>query len=550
MINIHQDSENALRAILSTDGVIGRKTRWWTGSKNFDFQVTAQEDSDHKKEENENYENIKERNERLISELCAPNIYDTECKTDIEFVERGLSYILSLALEKENFENFGSDAFLTFYDVATTAEEPLRKFALLRTEITAQMWLQHYPSLAPNTDDENENDSSHSKHSKKHQPTADEVLDFIMGIYALERVGIGHDSKEEVRTAASKYSTEDFFDISPKYFDKSRGLHSSERIECRDFTQVLTYSFYAEKTGINIQIKQSDILRTLPLYRPYKMYKLSNKDDEKFDEFADQLTMIFNIIHILSNYGELRLSSNLLPQETLFLSNKDILNLCIEFNDIHLIGEIIHCLRVLGTPDTDEIMQIGLNYLRSKQDKNGSWPARDDSSDAYFKYHATMCAISALNPQRFRGFGPSDPLLYQQLKDEALLTKTKDSHTSSSSSAATLGTPSFCTATIPSLSSYSPLEQLYSYKTMNIMNEIYIDMEEYGNKRLQLLLAAKEEAYGQQRQRGKGERASFIVAGQRSSSSTTTSSRSGNNSSKSNGKRKFESDDDKEWRPS
>lgn len=75
---------------------------------------------------------------------------------------------MQLAINVDNFKNFGSDIFQTFYDVATSAEvcaghgwwcsiycfymfksshcvfrnmsqEPLRRFALLRTEVTAQM---------------------------------------------------------------------------------------------------------------------------------------------------------------------------------------------------------------------------------------------------------------------------------------------------------------------------------------------------------------------------------------------------------------------------
>lgn len=176
--------DQALRSILSADGIIGGKMRWWTGSKNFDFQCTETEATEQQQEVSDTRRNIEERTERLLKELSTPIKYDKQAKNDIECVERGLSFILLLGLEADNFKNFGTDMFLTFYDVATTAEEPLRKFALLRTELTAQMWLQNYPSF-----------------NSAEEPPADEILDFIMGTYALERVGIGYDSKEEIRNA-------------------------------------------------------------------------------------------------------------------------------------------------------------------------------------------------------------------------------------------------------------------------------------------------------------------------------------------------------------
>ena len=62
----------------------------------------------------------------------------------------------------------------------------------------------------------------------------------------------------------------------------------------------------------------------------------------------------------------------------------------------------------------------GLQFLRDTQQLDGSWPARDNTDVPYFSYHAAMCAVSALNPQRFRGFGPSDPALLQELMNSRL----------------------------------------------------------------------------------------------------------------------------------
>lgn len=135
-----------------------------------------------------------------------------------------------------------------------------------------------------------------------------------------------------------------------------------------------------------------------------------------FDDFADQLTMVFNLVHVLSNYGEFQLSPSLLPLEFAFLNNDSNFNKAIEFKDVHLLGEIIHCLRVFGVDDSTPKMARGLQFLLTTQNLDGSWPTRDDTDADYFRYHAAMCSISALYPRRFRGFGPCEVKLFRILQ--------------------------------------------------------------------------------------------------------------------------------------
>jgi hypothetical protein len=318
-----------------------------------------------------------------------PLTYDSKPTTDSEAVERALNLILNFALQDENFVNFGSDIFQTFYDVATTAEEPLRKFALLRTEVMAQMWLQYYPSFK-DSGDENE------------EASPDSVMDFIMGIYTLERVGIGHDSKEQVREAAKKLSIEDIFDI-PEGALSPKIRHLRPTMQCSQYATCLTYTFYASKVGIDIHVDLATVLRFLPLYRPYKAFSRVKKGEESFDEYADQLTMIFNLIHVLSNYGELRLAPSLMPQEYAYLSDPVHIDRAVQFGDVHLAGEICHCLRVFGMAENSPLLIKGLSFLRLTQKLDGSWPTRDGNCNCLcliffiFYFFRQRCGILYLS---------------------------------------------------------------------------------------------------------------------------------------------------------
>lgn len=429
----------------------------------------------------EDMETMQDRSNRLIEELRVPDTYESHATTDTEVVQRGLNFIFRLAVDKENFKTFGTDILQTFYDVATTAEEPLRRYALLRAEVTAQMWLKTYPTLMKS----NENGAVE-------EVSADEILDFIMGIYALERVGIGHDSKEEVRKEAKAFTTEDFFGEDESAFEYKPTL-SEPTMNLTSFTTALTNSYYANKIGISIRINLSSLLKLLPLYRPYKIYNNKNFD---FDEFAVQLTMIFNLIHVLSNNGEFRLSPGLLYQETEFLDNRFNIDKAIEYKDVHLVGEIVHCLRVLGMSENNYSITKGLQFLRATQKLDGSWPTRDNASDNYTRYHAVMCAVSALNVQRFRGFGPSEPKLYELLKKIQHSTATSHDLTkgvAKRTASGQYGSSSYINSEIHALKDFNMLNDYYSATASVVESEYNPSPQIYGQIRLQELLTSKKE---------------------------------------------------------
>jgi hypothetical protein len=455
---------------------------------------------------------IESRVERLLDELNMPEEFDAPAETDVEAVQRALNFILTLALDEDNFTTFGSDIFQTFYDVATTAEEPLRKFALLRSEVAAQMWLHVYPSFGGDT-----------SASEGGEPEADEVLDFVMGIYTLERVGIGHDSKESVREAAKKLKTDELFDVGESCFSM-KVRHMRPTMEWRQYTKALTHTFYASKIGVDIGQDLVTVLRLLPLYRPYRAFTKLSKDNDSFDEYTDQITMLFNLIHVLSNYGELRLAPSLLPQEYAFLSDPVHLERAISFSDVHLVGEIVHCLRVLGMAETDPTIVEGVKYLRAKQKLDGSWPTRDDAEDEYVRYHAAMCAISALSPQRFRGYGPGEPdKVYsvliatrhdtlmsvashgiravptlqpgESVKGEALsYAANVVNETTVDKSKDTFGHPCFLNDRVPPLAQFSGLRSLYTAQADYVKTEVNIPAALYGADRLKMLLAETRSA--------------------------------------------------------
>lgn len=463
------NNESILRSFLCPDGVVGSSFRWWNGKEKFDFLSNKESSSPLIV-----VESVDERVERLLSELSVPDFYAERAPSDVEAVERGLNFIMQLAVKGDNFKNFGSDIFQTFYDISTSAEEPLRRFALLRTEVTAQMWLQQYPSLFSIAEDGD--------------ILPDEVMDFILGMYILERVGICHDCKEEVRAVAEQFTVESFFGVSEEVF---KSPLQSGNMSFRCFSNALSNVYLAERIGIDIAIDFSTVLSMLPQYRPYLKYPLLEQDSsEATDAYLDQLTMLFSLIHVLSNYGELRLSQDLLPQEHDYLSDPVHVTRAIQLNDVHLLGEICHCLIVFGhTECQNESLRAGLQCLREMQSlSDGGWPARDDRKDCYSRYHATMCATSALNPRRFRGYGPADPSLLDQLFVRKNWTQSCFNDDANNNE----HPPSFVDFPLCSTSAFSDLERLYKLSSLSVSQEFSMSAQIYGSSRLQDILKTQE----------------------------------------------------------
>jgi hypothetical protein len=184
-----KDFSSILRGFLTHGGVVGAKERWWAGNKDFDFLTDGDEEevcpvscplSTSLAQGTAAAKSIEVRVNRLVDELSIPDSYRTRPQSDSEAVQRGLNYIMHLATNEDNFKNFGSDIFQTFYDIATTSEEPLRQFALLRTEVAAQMWLKHYPTLLPSSVTENEKKKKTKSEAEDEEPSPDVILDFIM----------------------------------------------------------------------------------------------------------------------------------------------------------------------------------------------------------------------------------------------------------------------------------------------------------------------------------------------------------------------------------
>jgi hypothetical protein len=99
-------------------------------------------------------------------------------------VTKAIDRVYEMSLVDENFELFGNDMIQCFYDVATVTGEPVRSKTLKYVEHLANKWKYSVMQEGWKDDDDT--------------PTPQEVIDVVIGMYCMERVGIRHDVKSEV----------------------------------------------------------------------------------------------------------------------------------------------------------------------------------------------------------------------------------------------------------------------------------------------------------------------------------------------------------------
>ena len=98
---------------------------------------------------------------------------------------------------------------------------------------------------------------------------------------------------------------------------------------------------------------------------------------------------------MLSNWGEFVLCPELFAEELVYLATN--LSVVIKLGDPELCGEFLHCLRILGVPESSFLLQRGIKYLLGRERTlkcKGQWIK---STRDYFKvYHAGYCALIGL----------------------------------------------------------------------------------------------------------------------------------------------------------
>jgi len=322
-------------------------------------------------------------------------------------VIRGLRFIYRTSLKPQNFEEYGQDYLWCFYTLSVAVRDPrVRRMARRMGLERGRVWRQGHRWISPDAD-------------------AATISALAYGNDAAESLGL-YDSelKAQLVRAALRFKARDYLLFDPLKepppddvpdectrcrMSNSRG--SRVCFVCKSplvmrtrydiWYDALITAYVAERSGINLGARYVDVLRWLPTLRPY-----SASPSGEGEEFHDTVYAITHIVYTLNNYGQYRLSAQLLPQEFEFL--KRHFNAAIAEDDADMLGEFMDSLRAFGVTTDDPLLRAGTDYYLSHQNGDGSW-GDPREKDIYLRYHPTWNAIAGLSEYAWQGEGLSFP---------------------------------------------------------------------------------------------------------------------------------------------
>jgi hypothetical protein len=315
-------------------------------------------------------------------------------------VERGLEFIYRTACDPENFELYGHDYLCCFHCIAATSKDiNLRRVALGMGQERASYWRQEHAHVTPDLD-------------------ADEIASLVFGSDAADRLGVVDSAfKEKIRGAANRFNAQDYLGFDTAHEpppgdvpdDCVCGAYNERgRKICRGckkrlmmlssyavLVDALTRSYTGERYGVRLGASFSDVIRWVPMMRPYPTYDGGDDPD-----FYWALYAVTHIIYTLNDYSLYRLSPRCLPDEYEFLKRN--LKHFIVMEDPESIGELLDTLKAFACPEDHPLILEGLGFLLAQQNPDGSW-GDPDAEDIYERYHPTWTAIDGLREYAWHG---------------------------------------------------------------------------------------------------------------------------------------------------
>jgi hypothetical protein len=320
-------------------------------------------------------------------------------------LSRGLRYIYRTALNRRSFGLHGSDYLWCFYTLsAAVRDEGLKSTAHRMGVERALQWRHSHRSLPRDAD-------------------ADTISDYVFGSNAADHLGVPDENlKEQLRRAAPRFAARDYFlfdpvtepppadvpdeceydgELNPRGAKVCRVCRRPLKMKTRYdlWCDALIISYGGDHYGVKLGAHYADVLKWLPVMRPYGGHKKLS-DPILFDT----VYAVTHIVYTLNDYTQYRLSPNLLPQEYEFL--KSNLREALRESDPDMLGEFMDTLRAFGLTSEDRDLRAGMEYYLTHQHRDGSWGKMYMPN----RYHPTWNGISGLSEYEWQtGEGLSFP---------------------------------------------------------------------------------------------------------------------------------------------
>ena len=327
-------------------------------------------------------------------------------------VRRGLEFLYRMACDAESFEAYGHDFLFCFYTIASNSKDAdLRRTARRMGRERARAWRREHSAVAEKV-------------------SAYDLSNLVVGSDAADRLGLRDTNlKLQIERALKGFTAEDFYGFDPVLepppenipWDCECGANNRRgQNACRSCKQPLmmigrygswidamVMAYLGERYGFRVGAKLGDVLKWMPVMRPYRGALKGRNPDFYWTVYA-----VTHIVYTLNHYNVYQLQPRWLPCEFEFL--KANMDEAIARDDPEMTGEFLDSLKAFGLKENHPLISRGTKYVLSKQNVDGGW-GEMNAEDLYQRYHPTFTAINGLREIAWRGTGLSFPNLKRLL---------------------------------------------------------------------------------------------------------------------------------------
>lgn len=327
-------------------------------------------------------------------------------------IQRGIDFLYRAASDRANFEIYGCYFLACFtFLCSTSRDRNLRASSRKMAHQFALQWQKDHSDLPLDA-------------------TPESICDFATALYSIRRLGLCVESfRDRIYSAAKRFDSTGFLGFDPTiepppndvaYLCQCGMQNQRGRIYCkrcrkklliksryRTWMEALSNTFIGERFGVRIGARFADVLKWMPVMRPYP-----ERDSAEEEVFCDAVYAVTHIVYTLNDYGAYSLSPRWLPQEFQFL--KSNIDEAIALDDPDMMGEFLDTLKSFGLSDRHWAIHKGMNYLLSTQNEDGGWGGPEDEN-IRSRCHATWTALDGLREYSWRGRRLSFPKLKPML---------------------------------------------------------------------------------------------------------------------------------------
>jgi hypothetical protein len=328
-------------------------------------------------------------------------------------VRDGLEFLYRRACDPESFEAYGHDFLFCFYTIASNSKDTILQQAARRMgRERARVWRSSHPSVLK-------------------EASAEDLSSLVFGSDAADRLGVRDARlKSQIRRALKGFRAEDFYRFDPVREPPPDDIpdvcecgtdHPRGRERCRRckrpleklgrygaWIDALILSYLGERYGVVVGAPFKDVIKWLPVMRPYRGPERGRNPDYYWTVYA-----VTHVVYTLNHYNLYQLSPRWLPDEFEFL--KTNLEESIRREDPEMTGEFLDSLKAFGFTENHPLIRKGTRYVLSKQNADGGW-GKMNRADPYTRYHPAFTAINGLRDREWRGTRLSFPKLMPLLE--------------------------------------------------------------------------------------------------------------------------------------